>query len=125
MLARAPHEMGGCRLLRGPSWVVVAHGKDNGSADRQTNRQPLEAQGQLRRLLMAWDPIGVAELPNAEDEHDCLLNPVMEQLRAGVSAEQLRDWLCRKLDAHFGLTADPLCELLTASRICAWWDTVA
>lgn len=104
---------------------VVSRGGDNDLADRQTADQVLEAEDQLRRLLMAWDPIGVAELPNTEDEYDCLLMPMMQQLRAGVSVEQLRDWFCRELDAHFGLTPDPTRELPTASRICSWWETRA
>lgn len=71
---------------------------------------------------MAWDPIGVAELPNTADEYDCLLNPVMHQLQAGVSAAQLSDWLCRELVEHFDLTPDPSRELTVASGMCSWWD---
>ncbi len=57
-----------------------------------------EFEGQLRELLMAWDPIGVSEFPQAGDEYDCLLRPLMQRLRRDTSAEGVRGWLMEQVE---------------------------
>jgi len=47
----------------------------------------------LRELLLAWDAIGVAGAPEAADEYDCMLSPLMHQLHEGAHEVKIRDWL--------------------------------
>jgi hypothetical protein len=43
----------------------------------------------LRTLLLAWDPIGVREAPEAQDEYDCLISPLMHKLHDGMTESAL------------------------------------
>ena len=61
---------------------------------------------ELRAHLLAWDPIGVADVPEAVDEYDCLIHPLMRRMQDGASAQALASWLCQELEDHFGL--DPI-----------------
>lgn len=47
------------------------------------------AEGELRTLLMEWDPVGVAEFEQVSDEYDCMLSPLLKQLDAGAEGEQI------------------------------------
>lgn len=71
------------------------------TADEQDRRQK-----ELRNLLNQWDPIGVADIVN--DEYDCLLVPLQQQLAATPSRAQIREYLWWQLEDHFGL--DPALE---------------
>jgi len=51
---------------------------------------------ELRELLMAeWDPIGVADAPEAYDEYDFYLEPVLGLLRGGADAAEIAEYLDR------------------------------
>jgi hypothetical protein len=43
-----------------------------------------ESKRQVRRLLMAWDPIGVSGAPEAADEYDCTISPLLRCLFEGA-----------------------------------------
>ena len=77
---------------------------------------------QLRSQLLAWDPIGVADAPEAHDEYDCLLSPLMHRLSDGASAAEVGDWLIAELRDHFGLTANEQRERALAAELKRWWD---
>ena len=48
----------------------------------------------VRRILMeSWDPIGVADVPEAADEYDSYVGPVGRQLRGGATADDLARYL--------------------------------
>lgn len=81
-----------------------------------------EARRQLRELLIAWDPIGVADVPEGADEYDCMISPLMHQLHAGTSVAALRCWLIKEVDEHFGMLADADRESRLAARISGWWE---
>lgn len=49
-----------------------------------------ESQRQLRGLLMEWDPIGVSGIPEAADEYDCIVSPLLHRLHDGVSDAEIR-----------------------------------
>jgi hypothetical protein len=55
----------------------------------------------IRDLLNAWDPIGVIDL--VQDEYDCLIAPILDQLDDGADASQLASFLRDQLEHHFGL----------------------
>ena len=44
-------------------------------------------------LLHDWDPIGVAEVPEAHDEYDSYVGPIFRLLTQGASAEILEKHL--------------------------------
>ena len=44
-------------------------------------------------LLNVWDPIGVNDSPNAQDEYDGYIGPIFELLVTGESDEEIIDYL--------------------------------
>jgi hypothetical protein len=90
-------------------------------ADPKNKHDTRESQRQLRQLLMAWDPIGVAGIPEAADEYDCMISPLMHQLSAGAEESTVAQWLVAELKDHFGLTANPDGERQVATDITRWW----
>jgi len=78
----------------------------------------------LRELLLAWDAIGVAGAPEAADEYDCMLSPLMHQLHEGADEVKIRDWLPDEVQEHFGMRTDPDREGLLANQIVEWWRGV-
>src|SRR5947207_10725404 len=77
---------------------------------------------QLRSRLLAWDPIGVADAPEAQDEYDCLISPLMHQLSDGASAAEVGDWLIEEMLEHFGLTPNEARERALAADLRLWWN---
>jgi hypothetical protein len=77
---------------------------------------------QLRSRLLAWDPIGVAEFPEAQDEYDCLISPLMHRLSDDASAAEVGDWLIEEMREHFGLTPDEHRERVLADELKQWWS---
>ena len=48
----------------------------NGDPGSPRNKERTrESWRQVRRLLMEWDLIGVAGIPEAADEYDCMISP--------------------------------------------------
>ncbi|MFE0185846.1 hypothetical protein [Streptomyces olivaceus] len=74
----------------------------------------------LRRLLNAWDPIGVAD--SVDDEYDCMIGPLLDRLRDGADREQIRTFLHHELTDHFGLSL-PYDVDGMADRVMAWWTS--
>ena len=69
--------------------------------DKQESRR---VRVEIRPVLLdVWDPIGVRNAPNAQDEYDCCLYPVFRLLTTGATDEQIADWLFRQADEHMGL----------------------
>lgn len=80
------------------------------------------AQKDLRRLLNAWDPIGVAD--DVQDEYDCLIGPLFRRLHEGAGQAEIGDFLRHELESHFGLTATRPPEEV-AARLVTWWTAPA
>ncbi|MHC3394402.1 hypothetical protein ACLQ2E_33820 [Streptomyces lavendulocolor] len=78
-------------------------------------------EGDLRSLLNEWDPIGVAD--DVQDEYDCMLAPLLQQLRSGAGRSEIAEFLRHELEDHFGL--DPLGPGpdAVAARVVAWWTS--
>lgn len=53
-------------------------------------------------LLRDWDPIGVGDIPEAQDEYDVYVLEVCEMLRAG-RGEELYSYLSRVEEERMGL----------------------
>jgi len=60
----------------------------------------------IRQVLMAvWDPIGVKDIPEAQDEYDFYLGEVMEMLVDGRSDEEIAKHLFNIVTERMGLSA--------------------
>ena len=76
---------------------------------------------QLRSRLLAWDPIGVADAQEAQDEYDCMISPLMNRLSDGSSEAAIGNWLIEELRDHFGMSADEARERELAADLKQWW----
>jgi hypothetical protein len=81
-----------------------------------------ESERQMRRLLMEWDPIGVAGIPQAADEYDCMISPLLHRLSEGADAGALAAWIGHERSSHFGLGPDEAKDLQLARSLAAWWE---
>jgi len=85
--------------------------------------QSREVRCAIRRVFLeVWDPIGVSDEPNAQDEYDGYIGRVFELLTTGGSDTEIVEYLnwavarmgmdgskvCRLLWRHCGQTAIPL-----------------
>ena len=61
---------------------------------------------QIRHVLLnVWDPIGVKEEPNAQDEYDSYTGPIFDLLSSHATDEELRDRLLYFVNELMGLEA--------------------
>lgn len=81
-----------------------------------------ESQVQLRALLLQWDPIGVAGIPEAADEYDCMISPLMHLLHDGATRPAIRKWVTGEVEGHFGMRSDRRRESQLAVEVTEWWD---
>jgi hypothetical protein len=49
---------------------------------------------------MEWDLIGVAGIPEAANEYDCMISPLLHRLFEGADTGSLADWISRKRSSH-------------------------
>ncbi|MGW7243749.1 hypothetical protein [Streptomyces sp. NPDC054804] len=73
----------------------------------------------LRHLLNEWDRVGVAD--EVQDEYDCMLGPLLQQLRGGTDRTTISEFLRHELEDHFGLTPLPSEPEAMAARVISWW----
>jgi hypothetical protein len=78
-----------------------------------------DIQANLRYLLNAWDPIGVADVVG--DEYDCLIGPLLTRLAAGGSRAEISEFLWTELEDHFGLEPGLYEVDRAANQLVAWW----
>jgi hypothetical protein len=76
----------------------------------------------VRALLMEWDAIGIADWPEAADEYDRMMSPLIGHLRNGADAAFLRDWIARERIDHFGLGPDNGADRALADALLRWWQ---
>lgn len=61
----------------------------------------------IRRILLTeWDPIGVADVPNAQDEYDSYVPEIARALDAGADAQSIAARLIAIETDRMGLAAD-------------------
>jgi hypothetical protein len=59
---------------------------------------------EIRRVfLRAWDPIGVRNAPNAQDEYDGYIGRIYELLVGGAPDKEVIDYLFWAVHEHMGL----------------------
>ncbi|WP_406179447.1 hypothetical protein [Streptomyces sp. NBC_01006] len=76
-------------------------------------------ENDLRHLLNEWDPLGVAD--DVKDEYDCMLAPLLQQLRGGAGQSEIGAFLRHELEDHFGLDPVGLRPDAMAARVNSWW----
>jgi hypothetical protein len=58
---------------------------------------------EIRRVLLeVWDPIGVRNVPQAQDEYDCCLGEIFRLLTTGGTDDQIVDYLWEEASEHMG-----------------------
>ena len=79
--------------------------------DKATSRR---IRVEIRHVLLdVWDPIGVKDEPNAQDEYDGYVGVIFDSLSGGATDEQLADRLLYFVSDRMGLKATP--EKMTAT----------
>jgi hypothetical protein len=59
-----------------------------------SNDESRRVRREIRRVFLeGWDPIGVRDEPNAQDEYDGYIGPVFELLSTGGSDKQIAEYL--------------------------------
>lgn len=72
----------------------------------QNKEQSLRIRGETRKVFLhTWDPIGVEDEPNAQDEYDGYIGPVYDLLVSGAPDAALADYLFRAVSESMGLDA--------------------
>jgi hypothetical protein len=84
------------------------------------NSQSRLLQTQIRGVLLnTWDPIGIKDEPNAQNEYDCCNDSIYDLLVRGVPDSDLLDYLHWAVNEHIGLDAsrEDMQETVDALRI--------
>ena len=81
-----------------------------------------ESWRQVRRLLMESDLVGVAGSPEAADEYDCMIGPILHRLFEGADTHSLADWISHERSSHFGAGPDDAKDKLLAESLTGWWQ---
>lgn len=70
-------------------------------------------------LLNVWDPIGVRDVPQAQDEYDDYVLPVVQALRNGAGIPELSALLARISEEQMGLPGNAGQPAMAAERLYA------
>jgi hypothetical protein len=71
-------------------------------------------RAEIRRVLLeVWDPIGVRNVPQAQDEYDGCLYEIFRLLTTGGTDDQIIDYLWKQATEHMGLSRDKARENTT------------
>jgi hypothetical protein len=71
---------------------------------------------------MEWDLVGVAGIPEAMDEYDCMISPILHRLFQGADTRSLADWISHERYSHFGAGPDEANDLRLAESLTRWWQ---
>ncbi|MFL6238144.1 MAG: hypothetical protein ACJ735_01435 [Actinomycetes bacterium] len=91
---------------------------DPGNPENRERTRWLKAE--LRTLLMEWDPIGVADAPEAQDEYDGYVGPLLHLLHNGASVDGVAEYLDHVIEG-MGLNSRPDVDRNFANTLVAWW----
>lgn len=79
------------------------------SIDKYESRR---IRGQIRRVLLdVWDPIGVKDVPTAQDEYDSYLGDIYELLVTPASDTKVAKYLYRVVHDHMSLESADLSDM--------------
>jgi hypothetical protein len=74
--------------------------------------RPLAEKQICRVLLQVWDPIGVKDEPNAQDEYDSYAPRIYHLLKRGASDEELAAELHHITTVTMGLSGPCLADMM-------------
>ena len=102
------------------------------SERKSTTRRWYKArQRELRAVMWEWDPLGIMGV--ADDEYDCLIDPLIGELARGiVEPAALKAVLRRELEYMGGSYSSARAEAESRNdalgpivqRISSWWESV-
>ena len=79
-----------------------------------------EIQQQIRAVLLGhWDPIGVADEPQAQDEYDSYVGGVYRVLASGAQPAAVAEHLARIETEQMGFSTAAAKLLPVAEKLCA------
>ena len=84
--------------------------------DKATSRR---IRVQIRHVFLdVWDPIGIRDEPNAQNEYDGYVGPIFSLLSSGATDEQLNNRLLYFVNDRMGLkaTSDAMLPTIRALR---------
>jgi hypothetical protein len=82
-------------------------------------RQARGIQEQIRQILLSdWDPIGIRDVPEAQDEYDSYVGGVYRLLADGASAVEVAKHLARIEGEQMGLPSSADGRLSVATKLC-------
>jgi len=74
---------------------------------RNRSRRAKEIQERIRQVLLhEWDPIGVSDMPEAQDEYDSYVGGIYRLLASGASEYQIIERLYNLETVSMGLTGN-------------------
>jgi hypothetical protein len=74
-------------------------------------------RSEIRRVLLTvWDPIGVKDAPNAQDEYDSYVFPVFELVTQAKSDEAIVKYLLEIVNDSMGLGSAKESDMLPTLR---------
>ena len=73
-----------------PTWQQGDRWDPGNPENRERTRR---LKGELRALLLEWDPIGVADIPEAQDEYDGYVSPLLHLLHGEQSVDAVNSYL--------------------------------
>lgn len=89
----------------------------------QGNLMSNTIKDQIRQaLIMEWDPIGVRDIPEAQDEYDAYVLPIYEMLAQENSICTIIDYLWWLETDYMGLQGKRSATELFAQRLVNIWD---
>jgi len=71
---------------------------------------------------MEWDLIGVAGNPEAADEYNCMIGPLLRRLFEGADTRSLVGWIGHERSSHFGVGPDDDQDKRLAESLTARWE---
>ena len=79
-----------------------------------------QIQAQIGAILLRdWDPIGIADVPEAHDEYNAYIGGVYRLLAEGASPQGVAEHLARIEGDRMGLPSSPAARLNVATKLCA------
>lgn len=68
-------------------------------------------------LLHEWDPIGICDFPEAQDEYDSYVYPLCEMINQGKDAHEIYDYLRLVVKDYMCLDGDEGNDQLVAEKL--------
>lgn len=91
------------------------------SGNPENKQRTRHLQSELRKHLMVWDLIGVGDIPEAQDEYDGYISPLLHRLHRGDSVDEIDDYVTTIVRDWFGMDPRPDRERRFAESLIAWW----